>query len=605
MSRVVDSNHPATRGPPIGGAGVCRNDVGAVVLAMLWACGLPGCSTEQAPAEVDAAPSIAVACVPGQVEACACRTGIVGTTTCVPSGVSLGPCECPRSDERSSDGGAVSNESQKTASPLPTASANPKQADEPNEPIEDKPKEPIAPPPPPDARARDVQITEVAIYQVVKIPLVKDGEPIVERNAPVVAGKQALLRTFVKPLPGFTPRELEAELTLRTAESAAQPILVRHRISSESKEGDLDSTINFYVPGTDITEDVSWSVTLRELDPLAAVGTIDDGARYPVNDGQLEALRPRNAGPLRVMVVPYRYNADGSGRVPDVSDEQLQRYRAYLSAYYPFSEVVFEVHEPVDYERAIEPSAGWEDFLDLHCELRASESPDPKLFYYGVIDPTLTALEYDDGMVGLSNIPGPAANRGRCAVGLGFSGGQSAFIMSHELGHALGLPHAPCGASGGPYPYDGAKIGSWGFLFSSRKLMAPDEHYDLMSYCSPVFISDFNYQKLFERLRYLNLQFAFQLKSGGSQAYLRILQHSNGQRALAGREHFAQPPGGDAERREVHVFDGRGELIESKQGAYFIPMSQEGAGTWFIPDVGGSSVEFRGVEWHGAGRMAL
>jgi hypothetical protein len=357
-----------------------------------------------------------------------------------------------------------------------------------------------------DAQARDIRITEVAIYQVVKIPLVKDGKPVIERNAPVVLGKDAFLRVFVQPLPGFTPHELEAELTLWSEEKVTPPVLVRKLISGQSKESKLDSTINFDLPSTSITGDLRWSVILRELDPVSAIGTIDDSARYPKGEGELEALHPRYVGPLHLMLVPYRYNADGSGRLPDLSDDQLQRYRSFLTAYYPVGEVVLKVHEPVDYNQVVDPSSGWDAFLDFHCALRANEHSDPRFFYYGLIAPARHALEYADGSVGLSNIPGPEQSDYRCSVGLGFLGGQSALIMLHELGHALGLGHTPCGADdAGPYPYADGKIGSWGYIVSGRRLMAPDEQYDLMSRCDPVFISDYTYQKVFERLRYLNL----------------------------------------------------------------------------------------------------
>jgi hypothetical protein len=189
-----------------------------------------------------------------------------------------------------------------------------------------------------------------------------------------------------------------------------------------------------------------------------------------------------------------------------MSDDQLQRYRSFLTAYYPVSEVVLKVHEPVDYNQVVDPSSGWDAFLDFHCALRARENPDARFFYYGLIEPTLHALLYADGSVGLSNIPGPAQSDYRCSVGLGFLGGQSAIILSHELGHAFGLWHAPCGADdAGPFPYEDGKIGSWGYIVPSRMLMAPDEQYDLMSRCDPVFISDYTYQKVFERIRYVNL----------------------------------------------------------------------------------------------------
>ena len=67
-----------------------------------------------------------------------------------------------------------------------------------------------------------------------------DGDAIVERNAPVVAGKSALLRVFVEPLPGFRPRELIAVLDLVSSDEAVQPLQVRAHVAAGSIDGDLD-----------------------------------------------------------------------------------------------------------------------------------------------------------------------------------------------------------------------------------------------------------------------------------------------------------------------------------------------------------------------------
>ena len=55
--------------------------------------------------------------------------------------------------------------------------------------------------------------------------------------------------------------------------------------------------------------------------------------RFP-RAGEL-ALRPRPVGPLRVLLVPLRYDADGSGRLPDTSPAQLQAFHDALLAMFP------------------------------------------------------------------------------------------------------------------------------------------------------------------------------------------------------------------------------------------------------------------------------
>ena len=78
--------------------------------------------------------------------------------------------------------------------------------------------------------------------------------------------------------------------------------------------------------------------------------------------------------------------------------------------------------------------------------------------------------------------------------------------MAHELGHACGLPHAPCGTGGDPNypayePYDPvntpmASTGEYGMDISNGIIKTPAIFKDLMSYCGPKWISPYNYGRL-------------------------------------------------------------------------------------------------------------
>ncbi|MFO0677369.1 MAG: M66 family metalloprotease [Polyangiaceae bacterium] len=78
--------------------------------------------------------------------------------------------------------------------------------------------------------------------------------------------------------------------------------------------------------------------------------------------------------------------------------------------------------------------------------------------------------------------------------------------MVHEVGHAHGRPHAPCGVSDTDpsFPYSGGTIGVWGYDFRSKALVSPNTGKDFMSYCTPEWVSDYTFGKLFERIRTVN-----------------------------------------------------------------------------------------------------
>jgi hypothetical protein len=78
--------------------------------------------------------------------------------------------------------------------------------------------------------------------------------------------------------------------------------------------------------------------------------------------------------------------------------------------------------------------------------------------------------------------------------------------MAHELGHACGLPHAPCNVPGDPNypayePYDPpnfpkASIGEYGLDISNGAIFPPSVFKDMMAYCGPRWISLYNYGRL-------------------------------------------------------------------------------------------------------------
>jgi hypothetical protein len=90
-------------------------------------------------------------------------------------------------------------------------------------------------------------------------------------------------------------------------------------------------------------------------------------------------------------------------------------------------------------------------------------------------------------------------------AGIGFTPGKAALSLmysntvAHELGHNLSLKHIDCGAPrfDTAYPHPEAITGSWGYdMF--EKVLLPPTHKDFMSYCGPVWISEYHYNKVMD-----------------------------------------------------------------------------------------------------------
>jgi hypothetical protein len=347
--------------------------------------------------------------------------------------------------------------------------------------------------------AKTVTVDKISLYQAVQVRLVDEGKTIETPNAPILRNRPALVRVHAAKDASITTAKVTAKLHV-TVDGEEKVITDGPKALAAYEDASLDSTFNFKLAAEEMTADLKMSVEL--------VGASDDDK---VTSEEL-TIDAQTASKLRVELVPVKYAADGSDRMPVLDDKNVQRYRDALYRMYPISEIEMTQHAPLDWEVPVEPTgSGWDSLLNAIMQMRVDETIDEDVYYVGVFNPAATLAQYC-GKGGCVLGVAPATGLGmdidhrmelRSALVVGYQTSRSGGTIAQELAHAMGRLHAPCGnpaAIDKDYPYKNARVGSTGWDPISGELVSGDDHADFMSYCNPVWVSDYTYKSIFDRM---------------------------------------------------------------------------------------------------------
>lgn len=297
-------------------------------------------------------------------------------------------------------------------------------------------------------------------------------------DVPLVAGRDAMLRVFViADQPASVQPDVRVDFYVHGSLVASErlPAPLAHVLTAP-QEGVLGSSWNLIVPGERIVPGLAIRITVDPDDEIFETNESDN--TVPASGSSLP-IDVRALSPFRVVFVPIRLAS--SGRVGDVSAANANSYLADALAMFPIPSAEASVHA------VFTPSPGtlttaedWETVLSELYQLRVTEGASH--YYYGVAP--FEAPVY----CGLGYVGYPVA------MGLDVCGAATA---AHEWGHNFGRRHAPCGDPSNPdpaYPYLNASIGVFGLDLARGEIREPWEYYDLMSYCTPEWISDYTYR---------------------------------------------------------------------------------------------------------------
>ena len=320
----------------------------------------------------------------------------------------------------------------------------------------------------------NIRLHASSIYLNQVIPAV-DG-------VPVIAGRDALLRIFATgDETSFYQPNVRATLyqdgaivhtALMTPGSDVLPSTV--------EEGRLDLSFNTPIPGEIIQPG------------LGLVVELDTDGIVPLDTGSETRIPAEGVMDLGVVELPTHIQTIVPTLIDSAPNERIflwtngldadHRNMRFLRTVMPIGDLEVRVHEPYYTRADLTEASGWNRYLR---EMRVLWRAEGEVgYYYGaVIRPPGSPYR------GLGYIAQPAS------VGV-----DSDRTFTHEVGHNMNLRHALCGsptpANPDPnFPHEAGSIGVWGYDLHRTRLVSPMQYKDIMGYCDPDWISDYQFKR--------------------------------------------------------------------------------------------------------------
>ena len=238
-------------------------------------------------------------------------------------------------------------------------------------------------------------------------------------------------------------------------------------------EGSLSASINEVVPGSVIMPGLEMVIEMSPAGDRAS--TADTQIRVP-DTGRL-SVDVREVPPMMLTIVPFLWEESPDRSILSeieglsADDDLFWQTRNLL----PVGEFSVAHREPL--WTSLDPV--FENGTRLLYELMAARAMDHGRGHY----------------MGVLRAGGGVTLFG----GTSFVSGLDGFTIAHELGHNMYLGHTECGnphllTIDANFPYSDGSIGAWGYDVRTGNLVSPDTK-DLMGYCSPLWISDYNFAK--------------------------------------------------------------------------------------------------------------
>ena len=221
-----------------------------------------------------------------------------------------------------------------------------------------------------------------------------------------------------------------------------------------------------------------------------------------------------------------------------------------------------------------------------------SDAPAADVYYYGLLKPQDSFASFcgNSCTTGIGYLADSKSTGQRAAMGVGFADRVSAQTMAHEIGHNHGRGHAPCVPNGGSisgvdakYPFTDGRTGIIGYDSRTKALLS-DKGTDLMGYCSNVWLSEYTYGAIMDRLAQVNGN-QIQVQSAAALQTFRVLLvgGSLGQKSARWGVPITTPSLPEGTAVSARVLDSAGNLLEEIT-VYRTEMGDSGAASIMVPE---------------------
>lgn len=273
-------------------------------------------------------------------------------------------------------------------------------------------------------------------------------------------------------------------------------------------------TVQFLVPSVELGADLQWEVRWNPDGEITDADAATD--RFP-RDGR-SAVATVHPPLLKLRFVPITLTAHG-GMAGNVNDSNVTEYLRLIRQFGPLGGIAYSIAPAFSFAGSFGPaptgggSSFWISLLQQLDLARIASGEFADAHWVGVVRPPAGFNFATFG--GFGYIPSNGASFGPgtrtfAVVNAGWFTRESGTreLMMHELGHNLGRRHAPCGGAPSPDPNfpdaDGRSGGGahdtytfeQGFATSATAITADVS--DVMGYCTPVWISTYNYDAMLQ-----------------------------------------------------------------------------------------------------------